>query len=232
MGMKIKHILILFLAIFTSLYGELKNPDYIKGLEYYRNKKFLLAIGSFKKLVDAGIQDDKLFFYLGNSYAFIENYDKALEMLKFANEVTKDPKFQSLILHNIGYVYYLKKDYKKSIMYHNQAYSINTNLSQVFWYKGMAYFKMKDKLNTINEWERYLELEPEGKESDNIRKALAILKSKDFSFEKDTEKVLGEFSEKQKLDIQPLIDVEGVLEEIKPQDRGKVSDEALEDIEQ
>ncbi len=194
-----------------------------------------MAIGSFKKAIEAGQQDEKIYFYLGNCYAFIENYEKALENLKLSSELTEEMKFKSIVLHNIGYVYYLKKDYRKSINYLNQAYQVNTNLNQVFWYKGMAFFRLKDKENTISEWEKYLELEPEGKQSDNIRKALAILKAKDFSFEKDEEKIIGGFNSREKgdikIEIQPLIDVEGVLEEIKPEDKGKLSDEELEEIE-
>lgn len=234
--LKLNPVILIFIFSISFLYSELKAPEYIEGLNLYREKKFLLAMGKFKKLVDNGIQDDKLFFYLANCYAVIDNYDKALEYLKYANELSKESGFQSIVLHNIGYVYYLKKNYTLAIKYYNMAYSINAKLTQTFWFKGMAYFNLKDKENTINEWEKYLELEPEGKESDNIRKALAILKSKDFSFEKDREKVLGEIkgpgSDEGKLDIQPLVDVEGVLEELKPRDKGKVSDEKLEELEQ
>ncbi|MCX7821156.1 MAG: hypothetical protein N2258_05710 [Brevinematales bacterium] len=229
--MKLKIILILIPAIFFS--QQAKN-DFERGLELYASKKFLMAAGSFKKAIDSGFQNEKVYFYLGNSYAFIENYDKAIENLKMANELSENQKFKSLAIHNIGYVYYLKKDYKKCINYLNMAYSINTNLNQVFWYKGMAFYKLKDKDNTIIEWERYLELAPNGEESDNIRRALAILKSKDFSFEKDGDKIIvsdGLSDKDKKIDVLPLIDVEGVLEEIKPEDKGKVSDEALEEIE-
>ncbi|MGC8765526.1 MAG: tetratricopeptide repeat protein [Brevinematia bacterium] len=229
-----KIITVLLLLLFSE-FTYSSEQDYINGIEYYKNKKFLMAIGSFKKVLESGKQDEKIYFYLGNCYAFIENYDKALESLKISGELAEDLKFKSIVIHNIGYVYYLKKDYKKSINYLNQAYQINTNLNQVFWYKGMAYFKLKDKENTISEWEKYLELEPDGKESDNIRKALAILKAKDFSFEKDEGKIMVEISsgEKggEKIEVMPLIDVEGVLEEIKPEDKGKLSDEALEEIE-
>ena len=33
------------------------------------------------------------------------------------------------------------------------------------------------------------------------------------------------------LDVAPLIDIEGVLKEVKPADKGKVADEGMEDIE-
>lgn len=232
---KICILILTNLLSFKILFASQKlNENYINGIEYYKNKKFLMAIGSFKKAIESGQKDEKVYFYIGNCYAFIESYDKAIESLKMAGELTEDLNFKSIALHNVGYVYYLKNDYKKSINYLNQAYQINTNLNQVFWYKGMAYFRLKDKENTIKEWERYLELEPDGKESDNIRKALAILKAKDFNFERDEKKVIGELSsneKEKKIEITPLIDVEGVLEEIKPEDKGKLADEELEEIE-
>ncbi len=230
--MRLKLILILLPVILFSQQGK---TDFDKGLELYFSKKFLMAVGSFRKAIEGGLQNEKVYFYLGNSYAFIENYDKAIESLKMASELSENQKFKSLAIHNLAYVYYLKKDYKKCINHLNMAYSINTNLNQVFWYKGMAFYKLKDKNNTIIEWERYLELAPDGEESDNIRRALAILKSKDFSFEKDGDKIIvsdGMSSGKdKKIDVLPLIDVEGVLEEIKPEDKGKVADEELEEIE-
>ncbi len=230
--MRIKIVFFLLFLCGTGFSFQ-SNPDFEKGLELYSAKKFLMAAGSFRKAIDAGFHNEKVYFYLGNSYAFIENYDKAIESLKMSVELSENDKFKSLVLHNIGYVYYLKKDYKKCINYLNMSYSINTNLVQVFWYKGMAYYKLKDKENTIKEWEEYLMLAPDGEESDNIRKALLILKSKDFSFEKDGDKikVSDGISDKQKIEVLPLIDVEGVLEEIKPEDKGKVSDEELEEIE-
>jgi hypothetical protein len=73
-----------------------------------------------------------------------------------------------------------------------------------------------------------------GPESENIRKALAILKGANFDFNKDN--LFGPNGGTNGVNInsasfEPLIDIEGVLDEVKPSDKGKVADETLEELE-
>lgn len=247
-SLSLRALISAILLIMVNLsYGDAPNPDYKKGLQFYGEKKFLLAIGSFRKAIEAGVQDAKLNFYLGNAYVSNDDLDKAIEQYRLASELADKPEFQGIIQHNIAYALYLKKDYKKSIEGFNKAFSTDSKLVQTYWFKGLSYYRLKDKTNTISEWENYLVAAPEGRESDNIRKALAILKSSTFSFDKD--KIFpddgksgnggsnggqdgSDSSRAQKApDVQPLIDIEGVLEEIKPTDKGKVTDDSLEEIE-
>ncbi len=223
---------ILMIFFFNLSYGE-TNGNYIKGLKYYSEMKFLSAIGSFNKAIEEGEKDPKIYFLLGNSYANIEDYDRALDKYNSSLELTSDGLFQSVITHNIGYVYFLKKDYKSSIDYLSRAYLMNTNLVQAFWFKGMAYYKLKDKPDTIKEWEGYLDRAPQGPQSENIRKALAILKSDSFNFERD--KLFPQDNQttvsNKGPNVEPLIDIEGVLDQLKPVDKGKASDTQVEEIE-
>ena len=225
-------IAVLLEASFSSLHGQ-TNDNYIKGIRYYSENKFLLAIGSFKKAIGDGLNDPKVYFFLGNSYANNGDNDKAIEQFKLSLELADDPVLQSLITHNIGYVYYLMKDYKSSIDYLSRAYQMNSNLVQSFWYEGMAYYRLKDKANTIKEWEEYLDKDPQGPQSDNIRKALDILKTGKFNIEKDilfsSESTNPETNSQPS--VEPLINIEGVLDQVKPVDKGKTSDTQLEDIE-
>ncbi len=192
-----------------------------------------MAISSFKKALEAGYQDPKLNFYLANAYVNNEEFDKAIEQYRVAYEMADSQSFQAIISHNIGYTYFLKKDFRRAIDYLNKAYQLDSKLVQVFWFKGMAYYRLKDKPNTIKEWEEYLVLAPNGKESDNIRKALMILKSESFDFEKDRlfSDDEGTNTSGSKIDVAPLIDIQGVLDEIKPTDKGKVADAEMEELE-
>ncbi len=222
-----------FNLFFSALYSE-TNENFIKGLKSYSEKKFLMAIGSFKKALDEGFKNPTIYFFLGNSYVNNGDFDKALDVYKISFESADKPDLQGIITHNIGYVYFLKKEYAKSIDYLNQSYQLDSNLVQTYWFKGMAYYKMKDKNNTIREWEDYLVKAPRGPQSDNIRRALAILKSSTFDFDKD--KLFpyeGDSSSTNKTTpaVEPLIDIEGVLDQIKPVDKGKVIDNELEEIE-
>ncbi len=247
--MNILKILFIFI-LFSYLYSEIDyaengadDPSYKKGLQFYTEKKFLLAIGSFKKAVDSGLQDPKLYFYLANSYIATEDYDKAIDLYKLDLEMSDLPEFKAIVNFDLAYAYYLKKEYLKAIDLLNIAYGLNGNLNQTYWIKGNAFYLLKDKTNTINEWEKYIERVPNGEESDNIKKALAILKSPNYDMNKDkfiislngngsnmTESA-QESDKSEAINIQPLIDIQGVLDEIKPSDKGKLADEGMEEIE-
>lgn len=228
-------ILSLILASASSFNPVLaqSNDNYTKGIQFYSDSKFLMAIGSFKKAIDEGYKDPKVYFLLGNAYANNEDYDRAIDEYNTALSLTGDAVFQSIITHNTGYVFFLKKDYKSSIEYLAKAYQMNTNLVQAFWFKGMAYYRLKDKTNTINEWEGYLDRAPQGPQSDNIRKALAILKSGTFDFDKDKifppENQAG--TSNKAPNVESLVNIEGVLDQIKPVDKGKAPDTQVEEIE-
>lgn len=247
------YIRIIILTFFFSTYIFAENnvssgdkAAYQKGLQFYTEKKYLLAIGNFKKAVESGYQDPNLLLYLGNCYVATEDSDKALEQYKLALEVSDTPSFQAVVSFDIGYTYYIKKEFEKSIDYFNKAYTLNNSYIQTYWLKGNAYYMIHDKQNTIQEWEKYISLAPDGRENGNIRKALEILKMPKFDFAKDTVTLPGrnkvstntaaeaasEGKEiKDNVDVAPLIDIEGVLDDVKPVDKGKVTDEGMEDIE-
>ena len=230
----------LLLLISGKLMAADENPSYLKGLQFYKESKYLLAIGSLKAALDSGYQDYKVHMLLANSYLQAnEDLDKALEHYKFALELAGKPDLQGVFYYNIGQLYNAKKEYQKSIDSLNMAYQYNSQLEDVFWFKGMNYYEMKNKESTISEWEKYLTIQTNGPESENIRKALAILKATNFNFNQDLSNIInnntanGTNSNTNKTPsvVDGLIDVEGVLDNIKPNKKGKVSDDSLEGLE-
>jgi tetratricopeptide (TPR) repeat protein len=230
-------IIVVFLGLNCAFSAE--PAAYTKGVQYYQDKKFLLAIGSLKSALDSGYQSPELYLYLGVAYVANEDFDKALESFKLSFESATNADFQGAVNLNIGYLYYMKKDFPKSIDYYNNVLQLNNKLSQVYWYKGLDYYRLKDKDNTIKEWEQYLLASPNGPQSDNIRKALEILKSKSYDINKDplfaNENNSGSSTNSMNTNSMPkvdtLINIEGVLDQVNPTDKGKATDNSLEDIE-
>ena len=228
-----KKYLLIFILIANLFYSVEENTNYLKGLEFYSQKKFLQAIGFLKKAIEEGYDNPLCYFYLANSYLNNEDYDKSIENYIFSLKKSINSEFSSIIYYNIGYVFYLKKDYDKSIQFFNKAYELNKNLVNVYWYKGMAYFKKRDKINTINEWIKYIELDPNGPEVPKLKIALGILTNDNFSFKEIEETQLDQTLNQSNTNsqIENIIDIEGVLKDIELEDKGKVSDESYEDIE-
>lgn len=225
----------ILMALTVSVFA-VDDSAFRKGVQYYLEKKFLLAIGSLKSAIESGYQDAKAYFYLANAYVANQDYEKALDQYRYALEAANNGDLLGLVYFNMGYVFDLKKDYKKAIEYFNKAYSVNTNLHQTYWLKGNEFYRLRDRTNTISEWESYLTVQPEGRQSENIRKALAILKSPDFDFDKynllaSNTNTGGSSSSKGLPNVDPLIDIEGVLNDVKPVDKGKAVNEGMEGIE-
>lgn len=216
--------------------------EYKTGLDYYSAQKFLLSIGAFKKAIQSGMTDAEVYFYLGNAYLNNEDYGKSIESYQTAFESSLKVDFQAVALHNMAYAYYLERDYTNAIKYFNHAYELNNALTQTFWFKGMAYYQLRDKQDVIREWENYLSLTPTGEQSDNIRAALAILKADNFRFPTDgtvAANTSGTNSNGTNAGgvglpgTQPgtgLIDVTGVLQNVDLSNRGAAEDLDIEDI--
>lgn len=230
-----RSILFLLVAVLTVSAFAVDDTAFRKGVQYYLEKKFLLAIGSLKSAIESGYQDAKAYFYLANAYVANQDYEKALDQYRYALEAANNSDLQGSVYFNMGYVYDLKKDYKKAIEFFNKAYAVNTNLHQTYWLKGNEFYRLRDRTNTIVEWESYLTVQPDGQQSGNIRKALAILKSPDFDFDKynllASTNTGGNSSSKGLPNVDPLIDIEGVLNDVKPVDKGKAVNEGMEGIE-
>jgi tetratricopeptide (TPR) repeat protein len=220
-----------FIVVFVSSgFANHGEADFTLGMSYYKQRRFLLSIGSFQKAIDAGYREPEVYFYLANAFREIESLDSAIQNYQLAIDMSRNNRFRSTAMVNLANAYYAKRDFTNAIQTLNRAYNLNRNLGQVFWFKGLAYFRLHDKTNTIKEWENYLALLPDGEQSDNIRKILAILKAEDFRFPDVVAKTDTVSTDKPDTS-EPLLNIEGVLDELRPVDRGKASDFEFEDIE-
>jgi tetratricopeptide (TPR) repeat protein len=216
--------------------------DYQTGIGYYETQKFLLSIGAFKKAIGAGMNDPEVYFYLGNAYLNNQDYAKSIDSYQKAFENSLKIDFQAAVIHNMAYAFYLEKDFTNAIKYFNHAYSLDGRLNQTFWFKGMAYYQLRNREGVIREWESYLTAAPVGEQSDNIRAALAIIKATNFTFP-PVAGANGTDSTNSTTTINAnnvivngtdgnggLIDITGVLQNVEPEDRGVVEDTDIQDI--
>ncbi len=200
--------------------------EFKNAMEFYKQQKFLLSIGSFKKALSLDYKTPEVYFYLGNALVASQSFEKGAMHYKIALEMDVSSDLQSVLLFNLGNSYYHLRDYTNSIRYFDDAYAVNSSRVESFWLKGMAYYELRDKALTIESWENYLALAPGGPQSDNIRRALALLKAEGFQFPEDPSKKNTE----RKNDID-LVNIEGVLDKVELEDKGKAEDTELEELE-
>jgi tetratricopeptide (TPR) repeat protein len=72
----------------------------------------------------------------------------------------------------VGKFYFRKGSYKAAARRFEEATKWNPGLAEAYLRLGEARLKLKDRKAAREAWQKYLELEPEGKEASNIRKRL------------------------------------------------------------
>lgn len=240
-----KRFVFFCLLLCSATYGySLGETEFTNGIEYYKQEKILLSIGSFKQAITKGYANADVYFYLGNAYLKNSDFDKAIEYYNTAFETALSFELQAKSAFNLGFVYYLNEDYTNSSKSFDMAYGLDESIVQSFWLKGMATYQMQDKDSTITAWENYIELAPEGQQSDEIREALKLLKAEDFDFPplEGSDDALfaadddeGTNNSNQTTGSQgsseSLIDISGVLDDLETEDQGLAEDLEFEDLE-
>jgi tetratricopeptide (TPR) repeat protein len=81
----------------------------------------------------------------------------------------------------IGQVHYYKKNGRLAIENFNRALENDTNLKFAYYHIGLSYLMLlRDKQNTITNWETYLKIAPEDPQYEQIRRAIELLKDPNF----------------------------------------------------
>ncbi|MCX8096369.1 MAG: tetratricopeptide repeat protein [Spirochaetes bacterium] len=213
-------VLVISTLLILSL-NALGNETIEKAKSYYYSSNFEMAKILLERIIKT-TTNDEILLMLGNSYLATKDYKKAVEIFKSGVIIgQKTWVFE----FNLGYAYYTSKDYSNSLFYFNLVKDKAPNFSKTYWYGGMSSLRLLDADTTINFWERYLQISPDGEESENIRKALALLK------EFGTNAIHDIISEKDEFeDIDALIgDIKNGFE-IKSEQQ-TLEDTSLEDIE-
>jgi outer membrane protein assembly factor BamD (BamD/ComL family) len=73
---------------------------------------------------------------------------------------------------SIGKFYLKRGSYRAAVKRFEEAAKWNPSLAEAYLRMGEAYSKAKNDKAAAEAWEKYLELEPDGKDADAIRKKL------------------------------------------------------------
>ncbi|MGC8766332.1 MAG: tetratricopeptide repeat protein [Brevinematia bacterium] len=214
---------LIFIMVFMLNNLVFSNDFFQKGKEYYFSGNFEMAKLSFEKSLRQGFTNEELILMLGNSYMATGEIEKSISTFVKGLELFSDKSW--VFEFNLGYAYYVFKDYTNSFKYLSRVIESNPSFSKTYWFGGMASLRMLDIDSTINLWERYLQIDPNGEESDNIRKAIALLK--DYGTNAIPEIIA---------DLKGLSGIDNVIEKIKngyeiKQDKKTLEDTSFEGIE-
>ena len=140
--------------VFRPYYAELL---YFQGLRHTVDQDYDLALMKFKKVYRFNPYDGKNLHALGGTYLNLKNYEKAEELLVKAKHYLTDIN----TFYNLGLVYSQIGLYKKAEDEFKQAIYLNLKFSKAYYDLGYLYFIQERYDDTIEQWNKILEIEPD-----------------------------------------------------------------------
>ena len=114
--------------------------EYRKGLAYYYQENFQLAIKHLEKAIYLDPEFDVAYYYRGLAMMHMGAIDPALQSMAKAIEIYDQ---DHLYHHMQGYLYIEKEDYRSAIASSRKALALNPQYANS-WY-NLAYSQMKEK---------------------------------------------------------------------------------------
>lgn len=154
------------MSFWGRIFGLEKNPEYERGIKYFNEEKYDLAIEQLEKATDRINHDDPTYalgmFYaaeahvhLGTAQFFSQNLDKALE--HFEKAVKENPTYPDLY-YRMGVIYHKKGLMEKAVSMLNKAVELNDRYFEAVCYLGIVYYESGEKEDADRYFARALEL--------------------------------------------------------------------------
>lgn len=180
---------LIFLVIFSVSFGTIQkyasaqdsskqSETFKKATKYFFQRKYDMAELLLQEELRSNPENGVAYSYLGDIFLYKNQYDGALSLYKKAIELRAD---NAKDYYNIGQVYYFKQMGDLSIENYRKAYTVDPSLKETYFQIGQSYLMLlRDKQNTIQNWETFLRLAPETPQYEKIRRAIELLKDPNF----------------------------------------------------
>lgn len=148
---------------FQKVEGEEKYSD---KLSYFK-ADMAFKEGNFQKAIDTGLaampksnasEKSELNKIIGESYFNLQQYDKALPYLK--EYKGKKGKWSNTDFYQLGYTFYMQKDYENAISQFNKIIDGKDSVAQnAYYHLGECYFKTDKKQQALNAFKSASEMD-------------------------------------------------------------------------
>ncbi|HPZ08993.1 MAG TPA: tetratricopeptide repeat protein [Candidatus Eremiobacteraeota bacterium] len=166
-----------WMAIMTQNSSNPQNPKeeeiLLEGYKYYQQGNYDEAIRCFQKLISINASNAHAYYGIGLSY-YATDKKKSKEYIKKAVEY--DPKYIKAYI-SLAEVCYSMEDYNGTIDACKKGLELSPETAKLYLLLGVSHFytgnKNGEALPALN---KYLELEPHGKNADTVKKMIEQLK--------------------------------------------------------
>ncbi|WP_348824139.1 tetratricopeptide repeat protein [Flavobacterium aestuarii] len=141
------------------------NEKYAEKLSYYKSDMSFKA-GEFQKAIDLGVkampkstpeEKSELNKIIGESYFNLKQYDKAIPYL--VGYKGKNGKWNNTDFYQLGYAYYVQKDYENAVSQFNKIIDGNDFIAQnAYYHLGESYLESGKKQQALNAFKNASEM--------------------------------------------------------------------------
>jgi len=153
-------ILFLFFMIFAIdslvIKPYLAEIYYFKGMRYNNIKNYDMSFPYLKYAAQLNPYNGRILHALGSTYYNINIFDKAEEILQKAKKYIIDAN----TFYMLGLVYSKRGLNKEAEEELKQAIYLNLRFSEAYYNLGLLYFSQENYDDTIEQWNKILEIEP------------------------------------------------------------------------
>lgn len=144
----------------------LAKVHYNRGSIHFNKTNYDFAIKDFTKAIELNPDFTDAYLNRGNAYFKNKKYDKAAQDFTKAIEIdsTSKNKITPILVEATkkqGHFYLRNKEYDKAIEEYTRAINFNTNDSDIYFERGVAFANKPDYPNAINNFNKAIELNPE-----------------------------------------------------------------------
>lgn len=175
-----KFVFLTFLLIFTT-FNSFSQSSFSKGKDLFKNDNVEEALDYFEEAIITN-PTNEVYKYLGESYSILGMYDDAVLVLEEAvsNSVGEKPYFY----FKLGNAYYSAGNYKGALNSYLQVITMRkAYLSEAFLNVANVSVELKLYPSAIDNYTKYLELEPNTPQKRKIIKMILLLKKEHKAYE-------------------------------------------------
>ncbi len=164
--------------LYSSENKKKKDDTFKKAVRYFYQKKIEMAELLLQEELKKNPENELAYSYLGDIFFNKKRYDGALKLYKKALDINPD---NAEDYFRVGQVFYYKKDGKQAIKNFEKSYQLNPKLKFAYYHIGLSYLMLlRDKENTIQSWENFIDIAPEDPQHEKIRRAVELLRDPNF----------------------------------------------------
>ncbi len=178
LSLTLSYVLLLNVDMFSLEDKKKEDTTFNKAVRYFYQKKLEMAELLLQEELKKNPENEVAYSYLGDIFFKKKRYDGALRLYKKALDLNPEDAED---FFRVGQIYYYKKDGNLAIQNFEKSYKLNPKLKFVYYHIGLTYLiLMRDKKNTIQNWENYIEIAPEDPQHEKIRRAVELLRDPNF----------------------------------------------------